>query len=273
MSTSRFAIGLLLAAALPWPGEAQDAIAALDAASNAMGTGTLQSLRYTGTGSNNSLGQAYRQRGRVAPVHRQEVHRARELHGTRDAPGDRAHRRSGSPARRRRRAVYGRHWPRRHPADPGDIIQNQNSDGRTEIGALNIWLTPHGFIKGAIASGNAKVAGETRTQNAGRVHGIRQKHESREPWNERNLVERVATVIDGGFTGDTALVAELQRLPELRGRAGAAAHRAESGRLPCSRHRRSGRASRTARRLSRFAAHKRARGAASARRDSHREDR
>ena len=59
MSTSRFAIGLLLAAALPWPGEAQDAIAALDAASNAMGTATLQSLRYTGTGSNNSLGQAY----------------------------------------------------------------------------------------------------------------------------------------------------------------------------------------------------------------------
>ncbi len=35
---------------------------------------------------------------------------------------------------------------------PGDIIQNQNTDGRTEVGALHIWLTPHGFLKGAAAN-------------------------------------------------------------------------------------------------------------------------
>src|SRR5207302_9200572 len=46
---------------------------------------------------------------------------------------------------------------------PGDIIQNQNSDGRTEVGALNIWLTPHGFLKGA-ASNGAKIS-STRGKN------------------------------------------------------------------------------------------------------------
>ena len=42
---------------------------------------------------------------------------------------------------------------------PGDIIQNQNTDGRTESGSLNIWLTPHGFLKGAIANGPARITG------------------------------------------------------------------------------------------------------------------
>ena len=32
---------------------------------------------------------------------------------------------------------------------PGDIAQNTTIDGRTEAGALNVWLTPHGFLKGA----------------------------------------------------------------------------------------------------------------------------
>src|SRR5438046_10192491 len=43
---------------------------------------------------------------------------------------------------------------------PGDINQNQSTDGRTESGALNIWLTPHGFLKGAAANAaTAKVSG------------------------------------------------------------------------------------------------------------------
>ena len=35
---------------------------------------------------------------------------------------------------------------------PGDIIQNQTTNGSTEMGALRVWLTPHGFLKGAAAN-------------------------------------------------------------------------------------------------------------------------
>ena len=32
------------------------------------------------------------------------------------------------------------------------MVENQNTDGRTEAGALRMWLTPHGFLKGAAAN-------------------------------------------------------------------------------------------------------------------------
>ena len=207
MSVGRMAIALLAAAALPWPGQAQDATAALDAAAKAMGTATLQSLRYTGTGSNNSLGQAYTTGGAwprftvkkytalvnyTAPAMRQEIVRIDDQNPPRGGGAGPFTPATGQGGIR---------------PIPGDIIQNQNADGRTEIGALNIWLTPHGFIKGAIAAGNAKIAGKRgrKTLVAFTAFG---KYTVTGTLNERNLVERVATVIDGGFTGDTPLVAE-----------------------------------------------------------------
>ncbi|MEO8465120.1 MAG: MBL fold metallo-hydrolase [Gammaproteobacteria bacterium] len=207
MSTSRIAIALLAAAALPWAGQTQDAAAALEAAAKAMGTATLQSLRYTGTGSNDSLGQAYTTGGAwprftvtkytalvnyTVPAMRQEIVRIDDQ----DPP------RGGGAGPFTPATGQGGIRP-----IPGDIIQNQNTDGRTEIGALNIWLTPHGFIKGAIASGNAKLAAKRgrKTVIAFTAFG---KYTVTGTLNERNLVERVATVIDGGFTGDTTLAAE-----------------------------------------------------------------
>ncbi len=207
MGASRIAIALLAAATLPWPGQAQDAAAALDAAGKAMGTAALQSLRYTGTGSNNSLGQAYTTGGAwprftvkkytalvnyTAPAMRQEIVRIDDQ----DPP------RGGGAGPFTPATGQGGIRP-----IPGDIIQNQNADGRTEIGALNIWLTPHGFIKGAAASGNAKIAGKRgrKTLVAFTAFG---KYTVTGTLNEQNLVERVATVIDSGFTGDTPLAAE-----------------------------------------------------------------
>jgi glyoxylase-like metal-dependent hydrolase (beta-lactamase superfamily II) len=207
MSASRIAVVLLAAAALPWPGRAEDAAAALDAAAKAMGTATLETLRYTGTGSNNSLGQAYSTGGEwprftvkkytalvnyAAPAMRQEIVRIDDQ----DPP------RGGGAGPFTPATGQGGIRP-----IPGDIIQNQNADGRTEIGALNIWLTPHGFIKGALASGNAKIAAKhgRKTLVAFTAFG---KYTVTGTLNERNLVEGVATVIDGGFTGDTPLEAQ-----------------------------------------------------------------
>ena len=206
MSTRRIAIALLAAAALPWSAWAQDAAAALDAAAKAMGTSTLQSVRYTGVGSNNSVGQAYMTGGAwprftvkkytalvnyTALAMRQEIVRV----------DDQSPPRGGGAGPFTPATGQGGIRP-----IPGDIIQNQNADGRTETGALNIWLTPHGFIKGAIASGNAKVAARRgRKIVSFTAFG---KYTVTGTLNERNLVERVATVIDGGFTGDTPLEAE-----------------------------------------------------------------
>jgi glyoxylase-like metal-dependent hydrolase (beta-lactamase superfamily II) len=39
---------------------------------------------------------------------------------------------------------------------PGDVIQNLLRDGRTEAGRMQIWMTPHGFLKAAAAN-NASV--------------------------------------------------------------------------------------------------------------------
>ncbi len=35
---------------------------------------------------------------------------------------------------------------------PGEMVENQNTDGRTEAVAVRIWLTPHGFLKVAAAN-------------------------------------------------------------------------------------------------------------------------
>jgi len=52
-------IGLLLAAVAPLSSSAQDAGSVIDTAAKTMGTATLQSIRYTGSGTNNSVGQAF----------------------------------------------------------------------------------------------------------------------------------------------------------------------------------------------------------------------
>ena len=113
---------------------------------------------------------------------------------------------------------------------PGDIIQNQTTDGRTEAGALNIWLTPHGFLKGAAA--NAATA-KTSTVRGKRVLSFTAfgKYTVTGTLSERNLVERVETRMDVGFTGDTLFEGHLLGVPGLRRREVSDAHRAATGRI------------------------------------------
>ena len=144
---------------------AQDAGSVISAASKAMGTDALQSIRYTGTGTNNSTGQAYSPGGPwpkftvtkylglvnyTVPVMRQEVVRVDNL-----APP-----RGGGAGGYNPTTFQGGIRP-----VPGDIIQNSNTDGRTEVGAVNIWLTPHGFLKGAAAN----VSSARVTRSGGRT--------------------------------------------------------------------------------------------------------
>jgi glyoxylase-like metal-dependent hydrolase (beta-lactamase superfamily II) len=89
---------------------------------------------------------------------------------------------------------------------PGDILQNQNTDGRTEVGAINIWLTPHGFLRGAAT--NAATAKTSTARGRTRVSfAAFGKYTVTGTINEQNIVERVETRLDVGFTGDTLIEA------------------------------------------------------------------
>jgi glyoxylase-like metal-dependent hydrolase (beta-lactamase superfamily II) len=171
-----------------------------------MGSAALQSLRVSGSGSNYPLGQAYSTGGPwprftvkkytllvnyTVPAMRQELVRI----------DDQSPPRGGGAGPFVAATGQGGIRP-----IPGDIVQNQNVDGRTAVGALNVWLTPHGFVKGAIASGNARIAGKRGRSTLVEFTAFG-KYTVTGTLNDRNLVERVATVIDGGLTGDTPLVA------------------------------------------------------------------
>ena len=52
-------IGFVIAVTAPLKVTAQDASSVIGAPTKAMGVAMLQSIRYTGTGTNNSVGQAF----------------------------------------------------------------------------------------------------------------------------------------------------------------------------------------------------------------------
>ncbi len=181
---------------------AQEAGAAIDAAATAMGTTTLQSIQYSGTGTNNSVGQAATPGGPwprftvtkyvtsvnyTVPAMRQEIVRIDNETPTRGGGAGPFNPSTGQGGIR---------------PIPGDIIQNQNTDGRTEIGALTIWLTPHGFLKGAAANRATAKASPARGKTVVSFVAFG-KYTVTGTIGDRNLVERVETRMDNNFTGDT----------------------------------------------------------------------
>src|SRR5438128_11968226 len=191
----------IAAAISPLKVAAQDAAPVLDASAKAMGSATLQSIRYTGSGTNNSVGQAFAPGGPwprfkvtkyvalvnyTLPVMRQEIVRVDNERPPRGGGAGGFNPATGQGGIR--------------PV-PGDIIQNQNTDGRNEVGALNLWLTPHGFLKGAAANG-AKISG-TRGKNKLVSFTAFGKYTVTGEIDDQNLVEHVETRIDVSYTGDT----------------------------------------------------------------------
>ena len=194
---------LVVAAIVPLNAAAQDAASVIDASAKAMGSATLQSIRYTGSGTNNSVGQAFTAGGPwprfkvtkyvalvnyTIPFMRQEIVRIDNENPPRGGGAGGYNPATGQGGIR--------------PV-PGDIIQNQNTDGRTEAGALNIWLTPHGFLKGAAAN-SAKISG---THGKAKLVSFTAfgKYTVMGTINEQNLIEHVETRIDAGLAGDTLL--------------------------------------------------------------------
>ena len=199
-----FAIAIVVA--LPSPQvraqNAADVGAVISAAAAAMGAGTLEAIQYSGTGATYPTGQAFTSGGPwprftvtkysmsvnfSVPIMRQELIRIDDAIPTRGGGAGGFNPATGQGGIR---------------PIPGDIIQNQTTDGRTEAGALNVWLTPHGFLKGAAA--NAATA-KTSTVRGKRVISFTAfgKYTVTGTLNDRSLVEHVETRMDVSFTGDT----------------------------------------------------------------------
>jgi glyoxylase-like metal-dependent hydrolase (beta-lactamase superfamily II) len=180
----------------------EDPKAAIDAAGIAMGTTNLQTIQYSGTGSMYPTGQAYTSGGPwprftvtkyamsinyASPSMRQEVVRVDDQRPTRGGGAGGFNPATGQGGIR--------------PV-PGDIIQNQTVDTRTEVGALNFWLTPHGFLKGAAVNAATAKTSSLRGRRSISFSAFG-KYTVTGTVDERNLIERVETHMDVPFTGDT----------------------------------------------------------------------
>jgi len=181
-----------------------DAGALIAAATKAMGTASLRSLQYTGTGSINMTGQAYTTGGAwprytvtkytmsvdySVPAMRQELVRIDDA----KVP------RGGGAGGYNPQTFQGGIRP-----IPGDIIQNQTIDGRAQNGAIAFWLTPHGFLKGAAANASTAKAATARGKRTITFTAFG-KFPITATLDNKDLIEHVEALVDIGFTGDTVL--------------------------------------------------------------------
>jgi hypothetical protein len=183
---------------------APDAGAVLAAVTTAMGTAKLRSVQYTGTGSINPTGQAYTTGGAwprytvtkytmsvdyAVPAMRQELVRIDDA----KVP------RGGGAGGYNPQTFQGGIRP-----IPGDIVQNNTINARTDNGAIQFWLTPHGFLKGAAANAATLKTATVRGKKTLTFKAF-DKFPITATVDDRNTIEKVEALVDIAFTGDTVL--------------------------------------------------------------------
>jgi glyoxylase-like metal-dependent hydrolase (beta-lactamase superfamily II) len=193
---------------------AQDAGPVIDAAVKAMGTSSLQSIQYSGTGSVFMVGQNFTPespwpRFRVikyntgvrydAPAFREELVR---IDDENPARGGGAGGFVAATGQGGMRPIL------------GEQTQVRQATPRTDNGQLTIWMTPHGFLKAAAANkatgGNA---GGRRTLSFTALG----KYTVTGTLNDQNLVERVETRIPNEMLGDMLVEAEYSGYRDYNG--------------------------------------------------------
>jgi glyoxylase-like metal-dependent hydrolase (beta-lactamase superfamily II) len=193
------AAGLLFGVLAVARAGAQDAASVVDAAVKAMGTAAVQSVQYAGAGSVFMLGQNPRPeapwpRFRVVtytasvrydvPRFREELVRVEDENPPRGGGAGGFNPSTGQGGMR--------------PILGEQTIVRQATP-QTEVGQLQIWLTPHGFLKGAAAhKATVATAGGRRTVSFTALG----KYTVTGTLTDQNLVERVETRIDNTMLGD-----------------------------------------------------------------------
>ncbi|MBM3818848.1 MAG: MBL fold metallo-hydrolase [Acidimicrobiia bacterium] len=227
MKTRLFVV-MVIAALAAAPGRAQDAKTALDAASKALGAASLRTLQYSGWGFDYVFGQAYDPNSPwprfnvpgftmtidfVAPAVRDDRRRAQ----LEDPPLGGGF----QPLFGEQRQIWAANGTQAWDVVGENAVAARIRDDRrpTAQGRLEqIWLTPQGFIKAALA-GNATVRAETvggkRTTvvsfanpAGGRLEGT---------LNDRNEVEHIASWFGHNVLGDTTMEAAFSEYRDFAG--------------------------------------------------------
>jgi glyoxylase-like metal-dependent hydrolase (beta-lactamase superfamily II) len=196
---------------------AQNAGAVIEAASKAMGVGTLKSITYSGTARNGAFGQSRDIEEPMAPVNVTQI-----TAYTRTIDFGEAANASALVSR-----ATGPTQPPTVPgvAPPNPGVFNQNITGTQATTswaqALQIWTTPWGFLKGAAAN-NATV----RQQGAQQVVSFSPanfKSPSGQTYtvtgyiNRQNLVTKVETRVDHAVAGDLLVEFEYSNYQDMNG--------------------------------------------------------
>ena len=219
------------------PAGAQDARGALDAAAAAMGaSSTLHAVEYiAATGNAYALGQAAGPGQAVASIHGHAVLAARQLRRAGHARTDVTRIDDEKPPAGGGAGGYNPETQQGgiRPIPFGPMTTTAVRDGRTEDGALQIWLTPHGFLKGAAANA-ATLTAAPRDRNGSLALSFKafDKYTVTGTLNRDNLVERVQTTVAHPLYGDTILEASYSGYQGCRRREVPVAHRQRQGGFP-----------------------------------------
>ena len=193
---------------------AQDAAAVIDAAARAMGTPGVQSIQYSGSGAVFMLGQNLRPE---APWPRFTVTKYNA--GVRyDAPAFREELVRIDTEKPPRGGGAGGYSAETGQGGMRPIIgeQTQVRQGTpaTDNGFLQVWMTPHGFLKAAAA--NKATLGNAGGRRTLSFQG-RGKFTVTGTLNDQNLVERIETRVDNTMLGDMLVQAEYSGYRDYNG--------------------------------------------------------
>jgi glyoxylase-like metal-dependent hydrolase (beta-lactamase superfamily II) len=206
---------------LVWlPAVAQDARAALDAAVTAMGASNLHAVEYTAVkGNQYALGQApgpgkpwprftvtqySLQINYDAAVMREQVTRIDDEKPPAGGGAGGYNPETGQGGIR--------------PIPFGPNVNTAVRNGQTPDGALQIWLTPHGFLKGAAANA-ASLTTTPRDRNGLLSLSFKafDKYTVTGMLNRDNLVERVRTTVAHPLYGDSVIEAQYSGYQDVGG--------------------------------------------------------
>ena len=229
-------LSIALSAATPAVAQAQSAQAVLEAAATAMGTNTVRCVTYTGAGYVGLVGQNYDIRDDWARVELASYTRTINF-DQRSAREERVIRQGTNPARggggipiqgeqRQIQLVSDTFAWNMNPANMMPVPQPLAA----ELRQLDLWLNPHGFIKGAMAPGaNPVLITRWESGALGGLSSVPQrrlniisftalgKYRVNGTINDQNLVERVQTLVPNPVRGDMNQEGEYTQWREVNG--------------------------------------------------------
>ena len=203
-----YPIVALLVVALSSTAAAQDAGTVIASASKAMGTDTVKSIRYAGTGWTTAVGQSFSPaddwpRFDITAYSRTIDYDAGTSHEdlTRRQGNNSPRGGGGAPLQGEQRATSVVNGSLAWNVNGADVIPQPAA---AEVRQLDIWLSPHGFLKAAAAATNATATpmtleGRKMTIVSFTMHN---KYRVNGHITDQNLVERVQTWVANPVFGD-----------------------------------------------------------------------